>query len=197
VLVHLAREDDAHKMLKRGIRVGRGVYCLPLLDNYFVSHQWLREMKRRGAPTLVAVDFRLPDEERVLVGRFNTAHQDVTLGTAIRQIREAPDPRGFEIIALRAIAAKEILRIRAVPQVSGWRYYPEAKGTRPSAPAVTATAGRRRQAGAGVRTTRASARRACPSCCVVSERRTMRCNFRRHSAPSQPNGGGTRGRLSS
>lgn len=131
VLVHLAREDDAKRMVRRGIRAGRGVYCLPVMESYFVSHQWLRELKRGGARTLVAVHFRLPDEEPVLVGRFDKQHEETTLGRAVRRIRQAPSPLGFELIVPRAVAAKEILAVRAVPQVSGWRYYPEAKGRPP------------------------------------------------------------------
>lgn len=131
VLVHLAREDDAKRMLRRGIRAGRGVYCLPVMESYFVSHQWLRELKRGGARTLVAVHFRLPDEEPVLVGRFDQEHEETTLGRAVRRIREAPSPLGFEVIVPRAIAAKELLAVREVPQVSGWRFYPEAKGRPP------------------------------------------------------------------
>ena len=131
VLVHLAGDADAQKMLKRGIRVGRGVYCLPVLQDYFVSHQWLRELKRRGVRTIVAVQFRLPDNEPVLAGHFNGEHESVTLGTAIRKLRNAAQPLGFEVIVPRAIAAAEILRVRSVPQVTGWRFSPAAKGRKP------------------------------------------------------------------
>jgi hypothetical protein len=131
VLVHLASEADAQKMLKRGIRAGRGVYCLPVLQNYFVSHQWLRELKRRGVRTIVAVHFRLPDSEPVLAGHFNAQHESVTLGTAIRKLRNTAQPLGFEIIVPRAIASSEIRSVRSVPQVTGWRFSPTAKGRKP------------------------------------------------------------------
>jgi hypothetical protein len=37
------------------------------------------------------------------------------------------------VIVPRRIEAREIQRIRALPQVVGWRYHPGAKGTRPCA----------------------------------------------------------------
>ncbi|GIH90659.1 hypothetical protein ACFFMN_27115 [Planobispora siamensis] len=41
------------------------------------------------------------------------------------------DPRGYEVFIPRPIAAREIHRIRAVNQVTGWRYWPTAHGTPP------------------------------------------------------------------
>ncbi len=46
ILVHLAPEKLGARFLKSGIR--KGVYCMPLLPNYYASHQWLRELKRGG-----------------------------------------------------------------------------------------------------------------------------------------------------
>jgi len=38
---------------------------------------------------------------------------------------------GYEVIVPRKINAGEIHRIRKLPQVVGWRYYPDAHGKRP------------------------------------------------------------------
>ncbi len=38
---------------------------------------------------------------------------------------------GFEVIVPRKIVASEIHRIRKLPQVVGWRYYPGAHGKKP------------------------------------------------------------------
>jgi hypothetical protein len=104
---------------------------MPVLANYFASHQWLRELKRRGARPLVGVYFRVPDRERVLVGHFRMPHAFVSAAQAAKVIMAAPDPRGYQVIVPRGIAAKEIHDIREVNRVVGWRYYPEAKGRKP------------------------------------------------------------------
>jgi hypothetical protein len=41
------------------------------------------------------------------------------------------DARGYEVIVPRAIAPGEIRRTRGVPQVVGWRYFPDAHGAPP------------------------------------------------------------------
>lgn len=42
-------------------------------------------------------------------------------------------PEGYEVVIPRAIARSEILRVRSVPQVVGWRYFPGSHGTAPCA----------------------------------------------------------------
>jgi hypothetical protein len=54
LLVHLTPEKYVARIVRNGIRTGRGVYCLPVLPSYYVSHQWLRELKRRGQRTILA-----------------------------------------------------------------------------------------------------------------------------------------------
>ncbi len=43
----------------------------------------------------------------------------------------ADDPLGMQIVVPRAILPKEIRAIRSVPQVLGWRYFPNAHGRKP------------------------------------------------------------------
>jgi len=107
-----------------------GVFCMPVLPNYYVSHEWLRELRRRGRPPRVAVDFVVPDEEPVLVGHYTRAHDEMTAAQASALIMRAEDPLGYEVVLPRAVTP-EIRRTRAVPQVVGWRYWPEARGRLP------------------------------------------------------------------
>jgi phage-related protein len=44
----------------------RGVFAVPVTRNFYVSHQWLRELKRHNAGrTVAAIYFRVPDDEQV------------------------------------------------------------------------------------------------------------------------------------
>jgi hypothetical protein len=104
---------------------------MPVLPNYFASHQWLRELKRRGAKTFVGIHFRIPDEEPVLVGHYRHAHTAMSAAEAGKLIMDAADARGYEVIVARRIEADEIHSVRSVNRVVGWRYYPEAKGRKP------------------------------------------------------------------
>jgi hypothetical protein len=108
-----------------------GVYAMPVLLNYFVSYQWLRELKRRGAKSMVGVHFRVPDGEAVLVGHYRAPHVTMTAARAIRLIMDAADARGYEILIPRKIEPSEIHAIRPVSDVVGWRYYPDAHGKVP------------------------------------------------------------------
>ena len=40
-------------------------------------------------------------------------------------------PEGFEVIVPRVIAPSEIVRVKALPQIVGWRYRPGANGSPP------------------------------------------------------------------
>jgi hypothetical protein len=135
LFVHIADARDRRSIERSGVIPGGrksnpewGVFAMPVLPNYFTSHQWLRELKRRGARTLMGVYFRIPDREGVVVGHYNQAHTPMTAARASRVIMEAPDPRGYEVIIPRRIEAKELHGVRPVPQVTGWRYYPGAHG---------------------------------------------------------------------
>ncbi|MBX9690105.1 MAG: HEAT repeat domain-containing protein [Candidatus Obscuribacterales bacterium] len=110
----------------------RGVFCMPVLPNFYASHQWLRELRRGGRTALVAIDFRLPKDEIVLVGHFSEPHLQVTIAEAAGIIMKAEDPMGYEILLPRSVARQEIHKVRSVSQVIGWRYYPKAKGNKPS-----------------------------------------------------------------
>lgn len=130
-LVHIADAKVGEKIARNGILPAKGsrvVYFMPVVRDHFISHQWLRELKRGGARTLVGVYFRLPDEELVWAGWYNEVHEQHSLGQAIRKLMTQADPLGFELFIRRKILPKEITRIRHLPQTIGWRYMPDARG---------------------------------------------------------------------
>ena len=138
MFVHLTAEKNIKSILRNGIsRIRRranyphGVFAMPVTRNFYISHQWLRELKRRGGNTISAVYFRISDEERVWVGHYNQAHQQMTAAEAAALIMTSESREGYEVIVPRRIEKSEIHRIKSLPQVMGWRYYPGAHGKRP------------------------------------------------------------------
>src|SRR5262245_13907915 len=102
MFVHIADARGTSAIERDGLKPNRwrgperfGVYAMPVLKSYFVSHQWLRELKRRGMRTLVGVYFRVPDREVVLVGHYNSPHQPMSAARATRVIMDAADARGY------------------------------------------------------------------------------------------------------
>lgn len=133
-LVHLADEREAANIRRNGIKIGKyrqGIFCMPVLQNFYLSHQWLRELKRRGVKTFVGVYFKADSKMKVYAGKYNTDHKHIELGQAIREIQTMDDPLGYEIIIDRKIEAKEIQKIKGLPQNLGWRYKPRSNGQRP------------------------------------------------------------------
>jgi len=138
--VHLTAERNLKSILRNGItlltRRGnnvRGVYCSPVTPNYYATHQWLRELKRwkRGPGQMVAIYFRIPDDDMVSVGRYNEEHLQMTAAQAIARVMQRDYIGGYEVIIPRKIVKDEILRVKSAPQVIGWRYWPESKGNEP------------------------------------------------------------------
>jgi hypothetical protein len=162
VFVHLTSHRNLRSIRRRGIvppgeALGR-VYALPVTRNFYVSHQWLRELRRLRGGTVVGVYFRLPGDEPVHVGHFNRGHVEMTAAEAValllaaegrdpararerdeqsRAVREGrklpSSPEGYEVLVSRAVLPAEILRVKALPQVVGWRYRPRANGSPPCA----------------------------------------------------------------
>lgn len=164
VFVHLTPERNLASIRRRGITPGRGkhrqrdIYALPVTRNFYISHQWLRELRRRGGSTIFGVYFRLPDEHPVRVGHYNSGHVDLTAAEAVALLMAAEQrapatarahdkasravqrrqalpssPEGFEVLIEGTVPASQILRIKALPQVVGWRYRPGANGQPPCA----------------------------------------------------------------
>ncbi len=137
--VHLTAASNLARIRRAGIRrvrpAGRGfpggLFAVPLTTNYYASHQWARELKRRNVGPVAAVYFRVPDDERVWVGRYNEPHRWMTASESVAAFRGAGDALGWEVIIPRRIGAREVTRVGAVSQVVGWRYSPESKGKPP------------------------------------------------------------------
>ncbi len=139
--IHLTDERLVRRIEKTGIKpaaVGgtdtKYVFATPVLPEFAISHQWLRELKRRGIRTIAAVQFRIPDREPALVGRFGKRQLETTAAGAVRVVREhvaQSSGLGLQVMIARKIAPAEISKIYMPPQVAGWRYFPGAHGRAP------------------------------------------------------------------
>lgn len=129
IFVHLAPANMVARIRRAGIKRGpAGVFCMPMLADYYSTHQWARELKRRGQRTMLAISFWLDDAEPVSVGAYNAPHQTMSASEAVKTLMEAENRLGYEVIVPRAIGAREIRSVRSVPHVLGWRFYPQAHG---------------------------------------------------------------------
>ena len=108
--------------------VPRGVFLTPATPDYDRTHQWVRELRRRERGPLAAVDVRVPDDEPVWFGHYGGPHAWATAAEACGRFLRYDDPRGWEVILPRRVAAKEVRRARPVRPVVGWRAFPNAKG---------------------------------------------------------------------
>ena len=131
--IHLADAKDIASIERNGLRLGecawgrKGVFAVPVLPSYTLTHQWLRELKRRGMKTLCAVQFFLPGREAVLVGHFRDGDPlETTASGAVGIFRNHVSGLGLQVVIPRKIAAEEVRRVYSPSQVAGWRYYPEA-----------------------------------------------------------------------
>ncbi len=136
-LVHIAPLAEARKIRRNGIRARkirgwiarseRFVWSFPVLPSYTLTHSWMRELKRLGTTSLVAITFKVGDDEPVFARHYHNAPSAMTAAEAVGTIQKQADPRGYEIILPRSITPGEIVRVNALPKGIGWRYWPEAK----------------------------------------------------------------------
>jgi len=139
MFVHLAPESRVARIRRNGIgrlRKARGdfpggVFAVPVTRNFSISHQWLRELKRLHPGPFVGVYFRIPDEQQVWVGHYNQSHRWMTAAEAVETFMTADDAQGWEVVIPRRIEASELHRVRTLPQVVGWRYWPGSNGKKP------------------------------------------------------------------
>jgi hypothetical protein len=135
--IHIADRNKEQSILRNGIRSVKrpsgtsGVYAMPVLPDFSTTHQWARELKRRPIRAHICVQFRISDEDRVFVGRYNGEKLEMTAAEAVSTVRAHADPMGLEILIPRKIDPGEITGTYPAPRVTGWRYYPEAKGKTP------------------------------------------------------------------
>jgi len=149
MFVHLALESRSKHIWRVGISRLRkpfgdhpgGVFAVPVVRDFYVSHQWLRELKRRNAGPLVGVYFRIPDAEAVWIGHYNQHHREMAAAESVAEFDASEDAQGWEIVIPRRIDAQEIHKVRILPQVVGWRFSPDAKGKPPFCPCKFCTRG--------------------------------------------------------
>ncbi|HXT49464.1 MAG TPA: HEAT repeat domain-containing protein [Thermoanaerobaculia bacterium] len=103
----------------------RAVYAMPVVPDFWTSHQWVRELRRQSGERVVAVHFRLADDELVHVGRFGQPHRLVAASAAARWVMDNPD--GAEVVVPRSIARREVVAVREAPQLVGWVQSPDEK----------------------------------------------------------------------
>ncbi|MBO4206925.1 HEAT repeat domain-containing protein [Micromonospora echinofusca] len=139
-LVHLTPERAGRRILRSGVAArsrgssgDSGVYCMPVLPSFTLTHQWVRELKRWHPGVLVAVRIRVPDSQPVTVGHYGAQPRQLTAAQAVAMVRGLADPRGYEVFVPRAVAPDEVRDVRRIPQGIGWRYQPDAHGRRPCA----------------------------------------------------------------
>lgn len=133
MFVHLASENDIPAIRRSGIKPCRGtkeypggVFALPVTPEFYISHQWLRELKRGGQRTISGVYFRIRDDESVLIGHYNQHHREMTANQAIDIFMHAENAEGYQVCIPRKIDKNEIHRVKWLPQVIGWRYQPDS-----------------------------------------------------------------------
>ncbi len=136
--VHVTTEDNVRKIRRLGLRAApsavwkssvKGVFAMPVVDDFFVTHQWVRELKRFNSGQLWGVYFRVPDDEVVMIGHFNKHH---TARRANEAVAEVMDNRelGIEVVVQRNVPPSEIRKAKPLPNKVGWRYAPGSNGQR-------------------------------------------------------------------
>lgn len=136
--VHLAPETQVPRLVRNGIRKSRatrvrpgGVFAMPVVRSFYVSHQWLRELKSSGVRTIAAVYFRIKDDEPVWVGHYASPLVPLGAAEATALIAAAGSAEGYEVLVPRRIEPADIVRSRTLKQVIGWRHFPGAHGRPP------------------------------------------------------------------
>jgi hypothetical protein len=135
IFVHLTPEEKVDAILQNGIACLRqqddhpgGIFAMPVARSFYVSHQWIGELKQRGHLQVAALYFRIPDSEPVWVGHYRRSHERTIAARAMDHFEREKRPEGFEVIIPRAICPREIHRIHHLARVMPWRHAP---GLRP------------------------------------------------------------------
>lgn len=134
VLVHITGEDKQKSIKNTGIKIGKdnnAIFFMPVLNEYLISHQWARELKRFGVKNFIAVYFRLNNNEEIWFGKYSEEHKKMPLNTAIELFQEIEDKLGYEFFIEKKIESSEITKIRHISKPMGWRYEPSAHGKKP------------------------------------------------------------------
>ncbi|QQO10360.1 hypothetical protein [Breznakiella homolactica] len=135
IFVHLTEERNKNKIIQNGIKtskihyenIPKGVFCMPVINDFYATHQWLREIKQYNSGNeIIAVYFRIPDDDEVYYGKYTEKMIMGLSKEAHKTFLSLEDKMGFQTIIERKISSKEIIRIKNLPQVIGWRHYPKS-----------------------------------------------------------------------
>lgn len=125
MFVHITATSNDKKIPHAGIR--GPVICLPVIPNFMVTNQWVRELWRCGEMHLrtIGVCFRIPSGEPVLCGHSIGCAEAMSAGRAADTVMRGVIPLGFQVILDRSVAAADIPAVWTLPAV-GCRYHPGA-----------------------------------------------------------------------
>jgi hypothetical protein len=96
---------------------------MPVLNDFAVTYQWVRELRRWHRHRLLAVSFVLADDQPVLVGRYGQTHQRVLAAEAAPWVQASS--LGAQVVVPRSVTRREISTIRELTQLVGWSEAPE------------------------------------------------------------------------
>jgi hypothetical protein len=67
----------------------------------------------------------------VYIRKLGGAHKRKALPDAIKEIWDAEDKSGYELVLDNKVEPGNIIAIKSLPQHIGWRYSPNSHGTKP------------------------------------------------------------------
>lgn len=107
------------------IALRNAVFAMPVVADFWTTFQWLRELRRWTDERMVAVYFRVPDDEVVHVGRYGEPHLEMTATAAAAWVMK--NPAGAQVVLARRVEGKDVLGVREVRQLVGWTQTPDAE----------------------------------------------------------------------
>jgi hypothetical protein len=135
--VHLCEEKNLKTIISNGIKTSKihynniksGVFCMPVINDFYASHQWLREIKhQKKSNNIIAVYFKIPDDEIVYCGKYSEEGKYVKSNIACKMFIDLDDRFGFQVIIPRKVLKNEVHKSKSFPQIIGWRYFPKSNG---------------------------------------------------------------------
>src|SRR5271165_4405418 len=104
-LVHLAPMSKERSIRRSGLSAAsatfavhpdgatlhaRVIYAMPVLPDFWTTHQWLRELRRWHDERMVAVYFRVQDDEPVYTGRYGQQQRVMSAAAAATWVSKNP-----------------------------------------------------------------------------------------------------------
>jgi hypothetical protein len=135
VFVHFTDENNKSSIMKNGLKIENihyediktGLFCMPVISDFYATHQWVREIRQYySGNNIVAVYFKIPDDEIIFCGKYNEKRVKAKSTEAHKIFISLEDKMGFQAIIPRKVKRNEITRIKNIPQITGWRYFPKS-----------------------------------------------------------------------